>query len=65
MMEQINFENYNKINEVEILYNTLAYDLNLTYDSAYPIVRSRKKKVLDISKPYINFELKSQISFLV
>ena len=62
LLEQIDFENYYEINDVEVLYNTFANDLNLAYNSAYPVVR-RKKKVLDLGKPYINSELRSRIIF--
>ena len=59
-MEQTNFEKFYEMNKVEILYNAFTNDLNMAFNSAYPIVR-RKKKVLDVSKPYINSGLKSQI----
>ena len=60
LLEHIQYEIYCGIDNVDMLSWTFISDVTTAYDSAYPII-SRRKKVLDICKPYVNQELKKMI----
>ena len=60
MASELNFEIYQSSENVEEAYEIFANDISNAYDQSYTIIKM-KKKLLDVTKPYINLEIKEQI----
>ena len=58
LLKHIQYEVYCGNDKVDMLCETFISDNTTAYESAYHIIY-RRKKVLDICKPYVNQELKT------
>ena len=60
LVSELDFGIYKRSENIEETYEIFANDISNAYDQSYTIIKM-KKKLLDVTKPYINLEIKEQI----